>query len=61
MENSKYYNSKIYKIVDNNENQFYYIGSTYTTLAKRLYKHKQHAKEHPNQKNIHTSYRSTEM
>ena len=50
MESSKYKNSKVYKIIDNTENQFYYIGSTRTTLAKRLWKHKQHAKEHPEQK-----------
>lgn len=50
MENSKYKNSKVYKIVDNTENQFYYIGSTITTLARRFYKHKRDGTTHPNQK-----------
>ena len=50
MENNRYSNSKVYKIIDNTENQYYYIGSTTTSLPKRLWKHKQHALEHPNQK-----------
>ena len=50
MENNRYSNSKVYKLIDNTENQYYYIGSTTTSLAKRLWKHKQHGKEHPHQK-----------
>ena len=50
MENSKYQNSKVYKIIDNTENQYYYIGSTTSTLTKRLYNHKREYEIHPEQK-----------
>ena len=50
MENNRYNNGKVYKIIDNTEKQYFYIGSTTSTLSKRLWKHKQHAKENPNQK-----------
>ena len=50
MEISKYKNSKIYKIVDNTENQFYYVGSTIQTLSKRLHAHKLLSKTKINQK-----------
>ena len=39
-ETNRYNNGKIYKIIDM-INDFYYIGSTTSTLARRLYEHKQ--------------------
>ena len=39
-EKNRYNNGKIYKIIDM-INDFYYIGSTTSTLARRLYEHKQ--------------------
>ena len=50
MEAAKYQNSKVYKIIDNTENQYYYIGSTHSTLSKRLYNHKQEGRLHPEQR-----------
>lgn len=50
MENNRYNNSKIYKMVDQ-VNGYFYIGSTCNPLSKRLYRHKCDAKKHPEQKN----------
>jgi len=50
METAKYQNSKVYKIIDNTENQYYYIGSTHSILAKRFYNHKQEGRLHPEQR-----------
>ena len=38
-ENNKYYNSKIYYLIDDINNQIFYIGSTIGILNKRLYHH----------------------
>ena len=35
MENNRYSNSKVYKIIDNTENQYYYIGSTTTSFERK--------------------------
>ena len=43
MENNRYNNSKIYKLVDQ-VNGYFYIGSTCNPLSKRLYNHKNVAK-----------------
>ena len=47
---NKYNNSKIYKIVSNQEPSFYYIGSTVSDLNTRLRRHKADSKIHPNVK-----------
>ena len=47
---NKYNNSKIYKIVSNQEPLFYYIGSTVSELNTRLCRHKSDSKIHPNVK-----------
>jgi len=47
---SKYNNSKIYKIVSNQEPAYYYIGSTISDLNTRLRRHKADSKIHPNVK-----------
>lgn len=47
---------KIYKLV-NTENQMLYIGSTASTLVKRLYEHKSSAKTGTSTSNIYTSMR----
>ena len=39
MENNRYHQTKIYKIIDKN-NEYYYIGSTTSSLSKRLSEHK---------------------
>ena len=44
MENNRYNNSKIYKLVDQ-VNGYYYIGSTCNPLSKRLHWHKQNSKK----------------
>ena len=49
---NKYNNSKIYKIVSNQEPLFYYIGSTVSELNTRLCRHKSDSKIHPNVKKI---------
>ena len=49
MENNRYNNGKIYKLVDQ-ENGYFYIGSTCDTLVKRLYHHKHTATRHPERK-----------
>ena len=49
MENNRYNNSKIYKLVDQ-VNGYFYIGSTCNPLSKRLYWHKYDARKHPEQK-----------
>lgn len=43
MEDNRYKNGKIYRLVNTVDDE-QYIGSTCTSLAKRLYKHKQSAK-----------------
>jgi len=45
MEQSRYHNSKIYKLTDNND--FFYIGSTCSKLSKRFNEHKTKAKMYP--------------
>ena len=47
---NKYNNSKIYKIVSNQEPLYYYIGSTTTDLNLRLRRHKSYSKFNPNTK-----------
>ena len=42
------YYGKVYEIVCNDG--YYYIGSTKNDLRKRLYEHKQHAKQYPQRK-----------
>lgn len=42
MADNRYSNGKIYRLVNNVDNEFY-VGSTCTSLAKRLYQHKQMA------------------
>ena len=49
MENNRYNNSKIYKLVDQ-VNGYFYIGSTCNPLSKRLYWHKCSAKKHSERK-----------
>jgi len=41
---NKYNNSKIYKIVSNQEPLYYYIGSTTTNLKTTLHRHKADSK-----------------
>ena len=48
MENNRYNNSKIYKLVDQ-VNGYFYIGSTCNPLSKRLYWHKNDAKKQSRQ------------
>jgi group I intron endonuclease len=48
--NNKYNNGKVYKL-ENNVDDEIYIGSSYNTLSKRLYKHKNTAKVKP--KKVH--------
>ena len=48
-ETNRYNNSKIYKLVDM-VNEYYYIGSTCLPLSKRLYQHKNRAKQYPERK-----------
>ena len=52
MEN-KYYNSKIYSI-RNNSNDEIYIGSTSSDLCKRMVKHRSMAKQEPLKTPLHT-------
>ena len=49
MENNRYNNSKIYKLVDQ-VNGYTYYGSTTDLLSKRFYKHKFDAKKSPERK-----------
>ena len=49
MENNRYNNSSIYKMQDQ-VNGYFYIGSLCYPLSKRLYWHKQNAKQRPEQK-----------
>ncbi len=49
-ENNRYQNGKIYKLVNNVDDNIY-IGSTCKALHQRLYTHKQDAKRCPNQYN----------
>jgi hypothetical protein len=46
---SRYEKSKVYKLIDT-INGYFYIGSTCTTLTKRLYSHKGKAKMYPERK-----------
>lgn len=45
---NRYENCKIYKLVNNVDDEIY-VGSTCNTLAKRLHKHKKDAKRRPDQ------------
>ena len=47
---NKYNNSKIYKIISNQEPSYYYIGSTVSDLNTRLQRHKSNSKIYPNNK-----------
>ena len=49
MEENKYSQSKVYKIVDQ-INNYFYIGSTTSELSKRLSWHKQHINQYPERK-----------
>ena len=49
MENNRYNNGKVYKLVDQ-LNGYFYIGSTCDTLVKRFYQHKHTAVRHPERK-----------
>ena len=44
-----YENSKIYKLIDN-DNQYFYIGATTTSLSKRFWQHKEKALKVPDRK-----------
>lgn len=50
--NNRYKNGKIYRLVNSVDNEFY-VGSTCTSLAKRLYSHKKDAKRHMYRVYIH--------
>ena len=49
MENNRYNNSKVYKLIDE-INDYFYIGSTCDKLSKRLSWHKTSARHHPERK-----------
>ena len=49
IEENRYSNSKVYKLVSSCDDYFY-IGSTTTSLSKRLYSHKQKSKRYPDRR-----------